>query len=206
MYDGIQVRLTFGSCIVCCHLVVCPDCICQQTIHGLASRELRESKSGLPNVKPDQTKERVFSYVHDVTSALTAAEPYEVEVDPKLVEQWKHANKVAKEIWDNMNNKYTVEDATKQKFVGGNYLRRWQMTGNKEIKAQINEYHKLLEELKAKKINLPEFVVGTLVEKLPSSWNDYKQQLKHKHGQMSLADLIKHIIIEDTNKKECDAA
>ncbi|MCI11911.1 hypothetical protein A2U01_0033014 [Trifolium medium] len=64
-----------------------------------------------------------------------------------------------------------------------------------------------LEELKAGKINLPDvFIVGALVEKLPSSWNDYKQQLKHKHTQMSLADLIKHIIIEDTSRNECDAA
>lgn len=55
---------------------------------------------------------------------------------------------------------------------------------DKEIKAQINEYHKLLEELKAKKIDLPDvFVAGALVEKLLSSWNDYKQQLKHKHAR-----------------------
>ncbi|PNX75331.1 wall-associated receptor kinase 2-like protein, partial [Trifolium pratense] len=68
-------------------------------------------------------------------------------------------------------------------------------------------YHKLLEELKADKIDLPDvFVVGALVEKLPSSWNDYKQQLKHKHTQISLDDLIKHVIIEDTGRKECDVA
>ena len=45
-----------------------------------------------------------------------------------------------------------------------------------------------------------------LIEKLPQSWTDYKQQLKHKYKQMSLSDLITHIIIEDTNRKECVAA
>ncbi|GAU34576.1 hypothetical protein TSUD_29220 [Trifolium subterraneum] len=174
--------------------------------------------------------ERVFSLldVKGVTSALTVAEPDEAKADPKIVEGWKHANKVcrytilstlsndlfdvycsykgANEIWDNLNIKYTAEDATKQKFVVGNYL-RWQMVEDKEIKAQINEYHKFLEELKAEKIDLPDvFVAGALVEKLPSSWNDYKQQLKHKHTQMSLVDLIKHVIIEDASRKECDAA
>jgi benzoyl-CoA reductase/2-hydroxyglutaryl-CoA dehydratase subunit BcrC/BadD/HgdB len=105
-----------------------------------------------------------------------------------------------------MTIKYTAEDATKQKFVVGNYL-RWQMVEDKEIKAQINEYHKLLEELNGEKIDLPDvFVAGALVEKLSSSWNDYKQQLKHKHVLMSLADIIKHIIIEDTSRKECDTA
>ncbi|XP_068492265.1 uncharacterized protein [Phaseolus vulgaris] len=35
---------------------------------------------------------------------------------------------------------------------------------------------------------------------------DYKEQLKHRQKQMSLSDLITHIIIEDTNRKECVAA
>jgi hypothetical protein len=148
--------------------------------------------------------------VKGVAFALTDAEPDEAKVDPKLVERWKHANKgcrytilsalsndlfdvycsckVAKETWDNMTIKYTAEDASKQKFVVENYL-RWQMVEDKVIdEAQINEYHKLLEDLKAQKIDLPDvFVAGALVEKLLSSSNDYKLQLKHKHTQMSLA-------------------
>jgi len=55
------------------------------------------------------------------------------------------------------------------------------MKEDKEIKVQINEYHQLLEELEAENIILPDvFAVGALVEKFPNSWNDYKQQLKHK--------------------------
>ncbi|PNX59699.1 gag-pol polyprotein [Trifolium pratense] len=44
--------------------------------------------------------ERVFSLldVKGVTSALTAAEPDEAKTDPKLVEGWKHANKVPKKF------------------------------------------------------------------------------------------------------------
>jgi len=45
-----------------------------------------------------------------------------------------------------------------------------------------------------------------LIEKLPQSWTDYKQQLKHRHKQMSLSYLITYIIIEDTNNKQCAAA
>ena len=81
------------------------------------------------------------------------------------------------------------------------------MVDNKDIKLQINEYHKLLEELRARKIEPPEqFIAGLLIEKLPDSWNDYKQKLKHKQKQLSLADLITHIIIEDTNHKKQKAA
>ena len=55
------------------------------------------------------------------------------------------------------------------------------MFDNNGIILQINEYCKLLEELRAEKIDTPEwFVVGLLIEKLPDSWSDYKQQLKQK--------------------------
>ena len=85
------------------------------------------------------------------------------------------AYKEAKVIWDSMLKKYTAEDVGKQKFVVGNYY-KWEMVDNKDIKLQINEYHKLLEELKAEKIELPEqFVAGLLIEKLPDSWSEYKQ-------------------------------
>jgi len=78
----------------------------------------------------------------------------------------------------------------------------WEMIEDKDIKIQINEYHKLLEDIKVENIVLPdEFVSKLLIEKLLQSWTDYKQQLKHKHKQMSLPDLITHIIIEDTSQK-----
>ena len=39
------------------------------------------------------------------------------------------------------------------------------MVDNKDIKLQINEYHKLLEELRVEKIELPElFIAGLLIE------------------------------------------
>jgi hypothetical protein len=81
------------------------------------------------------------------------------------------------------------------------------MVDDKDIKTQINEYHKLLEDLKTENITLSDaFVAGILIEKLPGSWKDYKNQLKHKQKQLPLADLITHIIIEDTNRKESKAA
>ncbi|GMJ01000.1 hypothetical protein HRI_003769200 [Hibiscus trionum] len=80
------------------------------------------------------------------------------------------------------------------------------MPDEKDINTQINEYHKLLENLKAENINLPNaFVAGIFIEKLPDSWNDYKQQLRQKPNQLSLTDLITHIIIENTNRKNLKA-
>ena len=154
--------------------------------------------------------------MYEVASALTTSKP-NTSSPAKQIEDWIHANKVcrhtmlsvlsnglfdvycsyneAKEIWDSLILKYTSEDVVQQRFVIGNYY-RWEMIKDKDIKIQINEYHKLLEDFKAKNIILPdEFVLELLIEKLPQSWTDYKQQLKHMHRQMSLPDLITHIII-----------
>ncbi|KAI5445912.1 hypothetical protein KIW84_013949 [Lathyrus oleraceus] len=80
------------------------------------------------------------------------------------------------------------------------------MIGDKGIKMQINEYHKL-EEPKAENIILADkFVVVILIEKLSESWKNYKNHLKHNQKQLPLTDLITHIIIEDTNRKESKTA
>jgi len=55
------------------------------------------------------------------------------------------------------------------------------MIEGKDIKIQINEYHKMIEDIKIESITLPdEFVSKLLIEKLLQSWTDYKQQLKHR--------------------------
>ena len=77
--------------------------------------------------------------------------------------------KEAREIWSNMVAKYTVEDVGKQKFIIGKFC-QWEMIDSKDTKAQINEYHRLLEDMKTENINLPKsFIARILIEKLPNS-------------------------------------
>ncbi|XP_019702588.2 uncharacterized protein [Elaeis guineensis] len=165
--------------------------------------------------------------MYNVDFALTQAKPKEGTPDyASNIEIWKHANKVcgntnlstlsndlfdvyypykeAKQIWESMNKKYTVEDVGQQRFVIGNYA-RWHMIEDEDIKMQIDKDIKTIDDLKPENIELPEsFVAGMLIKKLPDSWSDYKQQLKHKR-KMSLEDLIVHIIIEDRNIKQVEA-
>lgn len=64
-------------------------------------------------------------------------------------------------------------------------------------------YHKTLENIQTENISSQEESVARFfIKKLPESWRDYKQQLKHKHRQLSLAYFIIQIIIEDTDVRE----
>ncbi|XP_027362502.1 uncharacterized protein LOC113870101 [Abrus precatorius] len=161
--------------------------------------------------------------LHGVAHALTQ-QKLNSNATPKLLEDWTSANKVCRHTilntlsnelfdvycsykktnksWESLILKYTAEDVGREKFIIGHYY-NWEMNDEKDIKTQINEYNKLLKDMKTEKIILPEnFVAGLLIEKLPESWKDYKQQLKHK---INTTELITHIIIEDTNRKELKA-
>ncbi|KAG4980280.1 hypothetical protein JHK82_033521 [Glycine max] len=69
--------------------------------------------------------------------------------------------KESREIWDSLILIYIAEDVVRQRFIIANYY-RWTMNNEKDIKVQINEYHKLLRDLKTE----DEFISELLIEKL----------------------------------------
>jgi hypothetical protein len=46
------------------------------------------------------------------------------------------------------------------------------------------------------------FQAAALIEKLPPSWKEYRNYLKHKKRDMSLEDLVVHIRIEESNRQK----
>ena len=44
------------------------------------------------------------------------------------------------------------------------------------------------------------FQVAAIIEKLPSTWKDFKNYLKHKRKDMSIEDLIIRLPIEEDNR------
>ena len=75
------------------------------------------------------------------------------------------------------------------------------MTEDRDISYQIHDYHLLINDLVIEDIQLPEsFVAGYLVETLPKSWKDYKNNMKHKKKQMSLEDVIIYIKTKEQNQ------
>jgi len=124
--------------------------------------------------------------MYGVAFALTTSK-LDSNTTTKQIDDWIHANKVCRHALLNVLSNILFD-------VYASY---------KEAK-DIWDY--LILKYTAKDIVKKRFVFELLIEKLPQSWTDYKQPLTHRHKQMSLLDLITHIITEDTNKKECATA
>ncbi|RVW73978.1 Retrovirus-related Pol polyprotein from transposon TNT 1-94 [Vitis vinifera] len=74
------------------------------------------------------------------------------------------------------------------------------MVDSKTVTSEVQELQIILHELHAEKMELSEsFQVTTIVEKLPPSWKDFKNSLKHKRKEMGLEDLIVRLKIEEDN-------
>ncbi|KAG5068796.1 hypothetical protein JHK85_001173 [Glycine max] len=115
-----------------------------------------------------------------------------------------YSYKEAKEIYDSLVMKYTIEDMVRHRFIIDNYY-HWTIVGDKDIKVQINKYHNLVEDLKAENITLPdEFVSKLLIDKLLESCINYKQQLKHRHKQMNRQKINDNPYKPEANLAEAD--
>ena len=73
----------------------------------------------------------------------------------------------------------------------------YKMIDSKTVGSQVQELHLILHDLIAEDMVVNEaFQVATMIEKLPPSWNDFKNYLKHKRKEMKLEDLVIRLKIE----------
>ncbi|KAH6794775.1 centromere protein X [Perilla frutescens var. hirtella] len=108
--------------------------------------------------------------------------------------------KFAKQIWDALETKYGGDDAGKKKYVVGKWL-QFHMVDNKSILEQLHEYENLTADVLNEGMKMCEILqANILLEKFPPSWNDYRNQLKHKKRDLSLHELISHIRTEEANR------
>ena len=114
--------------------------------------------------------------------------------------------KTSKELWESMDRKYQSEDAGSKKFIVGRFL-DYKMVDSKSVSSQMEEFQVILGDIQAEGMNLSEtFQVAAAIEKLPPSWNDYKNYLKHKRKEITLEHLVMRLQIEETNRAKQAAA
>ncbi|GMP95241.1 hypothetical protein CsSME_00044354 [Camellia sinensis var. sinensis] len=110
------------------------------------------------------------------------------------VEAWKHfdflcQNYILNGLDNTLYNKYKTEDAGIKKYVIGRFL-EYMMVDSKTAISQVQELY--LSE---------SFQVAAIIEKLPPSWKEFKNYLKHKRKEMKLEDLIVRLRIEEDNRE-----
>ncbi|XP_076888196.1 uncharacterized protein LOC143538542 [Bidens hawaiensis] len=72
----------------------------------------------------------------------------------------------------------------------------------KELWDQVQELQVILHDIFAEGMTLSEtFQVAAMIEKLPPSWVEFKNYLKHKRKEMTIDDLIVRLRIKEDNKR-----
>ena len=90
-----------------------------------------------------------------------------------------------------------LEDAGTKKYAIEQFL-DFQMEEGKLVLAQVRDFHKTIHEVQIEGMELPEqFVVGGTIHKLPLSWKDFRNSLKHKKEEMRFEDLLVCLKIQE---------
>ncbi|GKC55060.1 hypothetical protein Tco_1077805 [Tanacetum coccineum] len=105
----------------------------------------------------------------------------------------------AKELWESLECKYKTKDAGTKKFMVARFL-DYKMVDSKNVICQVQDLHVLIHDIYAEGMTLSEtFQAAAIIEKLPPSWVDFKNYLKHKRKEMSVKYLVVHLRIEEDN-------
>ncbi|KAI5353037.1 hypothetical protein L3X38_005929 [Prunus dulcis] len=109
-------------------------------------------------------------------------------------------DKTAKELWESLEKKYRTEVAGTKKFVIGKFL-NYKIIDSKSVVNQVEELQIIMHELRNENMIMNEnFQVGSIIEKLPLSLNDFKIYLKHKKSDMTLDDMVLKLRVEQDHR------
>ncbi|XP_071726505.1 uncharacterized protein [Rutidosis leptorrhynchoides] len=109
-----------------------------------------------------------------------------------------NSSKSAKELWDKLEAKYMAEDASSKKFLVSNF-NNYKIVDTRPIMKQFHEILRILGKFNQHNISVNEtFTVSSIIDKLSSSWQDFKHTLKHKKEDMNLNELGSHLRIEES--------
>ncbi|XP_048140251.1 uncharacterized protein LOC125316286 [Rhodamnia argentea] len=108
--------------------------------------------------------------------------------------------KMAKELWESLGKKYKIENAGLKKFFVGKFL-DFKMIDSKILLSQVQELQVIMHDIHAEGMIISDsFRVAAFIEKLPSSWKDFKNYLKYGRKELSLEDLIVRLRIKEDNR------
>ncbi|KAK5803053.1 hypothetical protein PVK06_030693 [Gossypium arboreum] len=111
-------------------------------------------------------------------------------------------NKISKELWTSLDHKYKVEGAGTKKFLIVKFL-NFVMVDSKLVVNQVQELQLIIHGILVERMIISEsFQVAAIIDKLPPTYNDFKNYLKHKRKEMSVEYLIVRLRIEEDNREK----
>ena len=111
-----------------------------------------------------------------------------------------HKKSTTKEIWNSLEAKYMMEDATSKKFLASKFF-NYKMIDNRLVVEQYNEILHILDQFNKHNLKMDEsIIVSSIIDKFPLSWQDYKKSLKHGKEEISLEGLGQSPYIEEELK------
>ncbi|GKC02773.1 hypothetical protein Tco_0994383, partial [Tanacetum coccineum] len=108
----------------------------------------------------------------------------------------------SKELWDTLEAKYMIKDASSKKFIVSNFI-NYKMTDLRPVLEQFNDLFGILGRFTQHKMNMDESIqVSCIIDKLPPLWKDFKYTLKHLKEELTLVELGSHLRIEESLKTQ----
>ncbi|KAL0370024.1 UNVERIFIED_CONTAM: Retrovirus-related Pol polyprotein from transposon TNT 1-94 [Sesamum angustifolium] len=170
---------------------------------------------------------RAFECLFEVFFVIQVTRPEPTDTDPKTTEiaQWTERDQIgrgailsalsntlfdvycsdsytAKSLWDELDRKYNTEEQGLEKYSVSKFM-RYQMVEDRSVAEQTHEIINLEHALADAEMKLPEkFLVMSIVDKFPKSWENFGMTLKHHKWRLSLDDLMIAISIEEEHRNQ----
>ncbi|XP_076908389.1 uncharacterized protein LOC143565245 [Bidens hawaiensis] len=109
-----------------------------------------------------------------------------------------HSVESTSELWETLESKYMTEDASSKKFLVGNFLNH-KMVDSRSVMEQYDELLRMLGQFKQYNMNMDESIaMSSMIDKLPPSWKDFKNTMKHKNEEYTMVELGTTFQIEES--------
>ncbi|KAL0290549.1 UNVERIFIED_CONTAM: Retrovirus-related Pol polyprotein from transposon RE1 [Sesamum angustifolium] len=172
-----------------------------------------------------QQRMKIWLTMKGLLTVIQVTRPEPTDTDPKTAEiaQWTERDQIgrgailsalsntlfdvycsdsytAKSLWDELDRKYNTEEQGLEKYSVSKFM-RYQMVEDRSVAEQTHEIINLEHALADAEMKLPEkFLVMSIVDKFPKSWENFGMTLKHQKGRLSLDDLMIAISIEESTE------